>query len=363
MPLALLIGRLRWRIETRRGHAAKIFSAWLALMCILHAGAMMWLEGMGLSDALWVTFVTAFTIGYGDVSAKTDAGRTATVVLMGVGTIFVAAALASLVFDRMAERRARKIAGKWRWKLKDHLLIVSTTGSETPRYLASLVRQIRGDEHFADRQIAIMTTGFVDGLPETLHALGCVYLNGDGDTVEEIALGCVAEANTIVVLGESRQPKADAFVYDVTRRIRDAGFKGRIVAEVADDANRARMCCGETDSCVRPVRGYPEILARALVAPGAERVIEDLSTIGGAECETIRIDYAGPWSELCLAFLNADIGMPIGLRESSGAVRTAPRGSESVDTDEVYVVTRDARNGLQAKVDAISADLVMRRAA
>lgn len=363
MPLALLMGRLRWRIETRRGHAVKIFTAWLALMCILHVGAMMWLEGMGLSDALWVTFVTAFTIGYGDVSAKTDAGRTATVVLMGLGTIFVAAALASLLFERAAERRARKIAGKWRWNLKDHLLIVSTTGSETPRYLASLVRQIRGDEHFADRQIAIMTTGFVDGLPETLHTLGCVYLNGDGDSAEEIALACVATANTVVVLGESRQPKADAFVFDVTRRIRDAGFKGRIVAEVADDANRARMCGSQTDSCVRPVRGYPEILARALIAPGAERVIEDLSTIGGAECEAIRIDYTGPWSDLCMAFLNADIGMPIGLRDSSGDIRTAPRAGEIVDADEIYVVTRDARNGLQQRVDALSSTLVTKRAA
>lgn len=353
MPIGLLVGRIRWRLETHRGHAVKIFSGWLLLMCALHVGAMMLLEDMGLGDAIWLTFVTATTIGYGDVSAKTMMGRTSTIVIMCFGTIFVLAALASLLFDRAAERRSRKDAGKWRWKLKDHLLIVSTTGTETTRYLAALVSQLRSDRQYADCQIAIMTTGFAAGLPDALRELDCVYIHGDGDTTEELRLAHADKATTVVVLGESRQPKADALVYDVTRRIRDFGFNGRIVAEVADDANRQRMCAGGQDSCVRPVRGYPEILARAVVSPGAERVIEDLSTLGGAECEAVTMAFEGRWSDLCVAFLGADIGMPIGFRDHEGGIHTAPRTGDAVSTREIYVVTRDAANDIQGRVDAM----------
>lgn len=353
MPIGLLIGRIRWRMETHRGHAVKILSGWLLLMAALHVGAMMLIEDMGVGDAIWLTFVTASTIGYGDVSAKTDLGRTATIVIMCFGTIFVAAALASLLFDRAAERRARKDAGKWRWKLNQHLLIVSTTGTETVRYLTGLVKQIRMDAQYADCQIAIMTTGFPNGLPDGLRELDCVYLHGDGDTTEELDRAHANEATTIVVLGESRQAKADALVYDVTRRLRDHGYTGRIVAEVAEDANRARMCDGHDDGCIRPVRGYPEILARAIVSPGAEKVIEDLSTVGGAECESVRYAYEGQWRNLCRRFMDADVGMPIGLRSRDGTVVTAPRGSDVVSTIEVFVVTADDVAGVQKRVDAI----------
>ena len=354
MPLGLLIGRIRWRMETHRGHAVKILTGWLILMAALHVAAMMIIEDMGLCDAVWLTFVTATTIGYGDVSAKTPWGRTATITIMCFGTIFVAAALASLLFDRAAERRSRKDAGKWRWNLNEHLLIVSTTGTETVRYLTALVGQIRHDARYAESRIAIMTTGFDKGLPDSLRDLDCVYLRGDGDTTEELRLAHADRAHTIVVLGESRQPKADALVYDVTRRLRDHGFQGRIVAEVAEDANRARMCDRSDDSCVRPVRGYPEILARAVVSPGAERVIEDLSTAGGAECESVRLDYAGGWMDLCMIFMRADLGMPIGYRGDDGTIVTAPSGSEEVRTTEVYVVTSSAGDDLQRRVDDMS---------
>lgn len=354
MPVALLIGRLRLRIAMRRGHAIKLFAAWLALMAALHVAAMMWLEGMTLVDAVWVTTVTATTVGYGDVSAKTAGGRIATIVLMFGGSIFVLAALTSLIFERASERRSRKDAGKWRWKLHDHLLIISTTGTETPRYLRDLISQIRMDEAHADQVVALMTNGLPDGLPDSLHKLGVVYFAGDGDTVEELDLSCVRTAKTVVILGESRSPKADAFVYDVSCRIREHGFRGRIVAEVVDDANRPRLRSGHGDSCVRPVRGYPEILARAIVSPGAEQIIEEIFTIGGAKCQGVTLRASTSWRNLCTAFVDGDLGVPLGYRDPSGAIVTSPRGSTQVDVEEIFIVTQDADATLQARVDAVA---------
>ena len=46
---------------------------------------MMYLEQMSFSDALWWSFVTATTVGYGDLSPATTAGRVIACVLMIVG--------------------------------------------------------------------------------------------------------------------------------------------------------------------------------------------------------------------------------------------------------------------------------------
>ena len=46
-------------------------------------------EGMELSDGLWWAFVTTTTVGYGDISPSTGAGRAIAIVLMitGIGLL------------------------------------------------------------------------------------------------------------------------------------------------------------------------------------------------------------------------------------------------------------------------------------
>lgn len=58
----------------------------LALITILAASAgMMYFEKMTFRDALWWSFVTAATVGYGDLSPVTQAGRITAAVLMIIG--------------------------------------------------------------------------------------------------------------------------------------------------------------------------------------------------------------------------------------------------------------------------------------
>lgn len=64
-------------------------------------------------DALWWSLVTLSTVGYGDISPTTTAGRIGAVFLMLVGIAFlgtVAATLASLFVDNQSEEDASDIA-------------------------------------------------------------------------------------------------------------------------------------------------------------------------------------------------------------------------------------------------------------
>lgn len=54
-------------------------------MILLATFGMMYFEQMGFADALWWSFVTATTVGYGDLSPSTTAGRIIASLLMLVG--------------------------------------------------------------------------------------------------------------------------------------------------------------------------------------------------------------------------------------------------------------------------------------
>lgn len=108
----------------------------LLALSAAHTVLMMVLEGLGAVDALWLTLTTLTTVGYGDLSAATPAGRLATVLLLYLVGITVLAQLTSDYIDYRIERRRRMLEGKWSWDMRDHLLIVIRPGA-MPRNTAS----------------------------------------------------------------------------------------------------------------------------------------------------------------------------------------------------------------------------------
>jgi voltage-gated potassium channel len=93
----VFIGRINRRISevlhTNNFHHV----LWLTFSTIfLGAVAITYLEGMAFGDALWWSFVTTTTVGYGDISPATVGGRIVAVVLMLVGIGFLGMFTASV---------------------------------------------------------------------------------------------------------------------------------------------------------------------------------------------------------------------------------------------------------------------------
>lgn len=63
----------------------------VALLCLVVLGALVIsiAEGIDFADSLYFAVVTALTIGYGDITAKTTLGRVASLAIGIVGVIFV----------------------------------------------------------------------------------------------------------------------------------------------------------------------------------------------------------------------------------------------------------------------------------
>ncbi len=319
----------------------------------LHVLAMAVYEDMPAFDGLWLTLTTLFTVGYGDLAAKTFAGRWATILLLYLGGIFTLANLASQWFEWRADAKDRKWRGQWRWRMKDHLLILNAPASHPAAYFERLLQQLRQTERFAECPVLIITRAFDQGLPEPLARLGAAHVAAWGLDFYALRDAAPGEARAIVVIAKSEtDPTSDSITLDAVTRIRALGARGHLVVECLDERNRERMVKAGASAVVRPTRVYPEIMARALAHPGSEKVLEEILDAGGAECMRLDVGWDGPWKELAGRLIDAGVGTALAYESPEGAVQVNPQAGDKIRARAVFALISGDPSGAQARAQA-----------
>jgi len=332
---------------------------WLAAMVGLFVLAMAMFEGMGPEDSLWLAVVTLTTVGYGDVTAATVPGKIATVLLLLMGGVFVVAKLASDWFEWRDEVRARKRGGAWRWGMEGHVLVVGTPCGDAVRFFRGLARQLAGTPGYRGVPVLLLTRAFAaqgDGLPQALCDEGLVHVTGAPTDEDALRLADAPRAAAVIVLAEREDdPLSDAIAADVVARVRAMaeGDPPVVVTECVDDRNRARLIAAGAAAAVRPLRTYPEMLARALVAPGAERLLEDLFSSEGNELCRVELPrpWRGPWAKVATVLAERGLGTAIAYSPPGGEARLNPAGTEDIEAGAIYVILREDK---KAEVEALA---------
>ena len=317
----------------------------LGIVFALHIIAMLYFEGMGFADALWLTLTTVTTVGYGDLSASTLPGRAATILLLYGGGIFVLAKSAGDYFDFRMMQRDKKVKGFWRWNLSEHIVIINTPEHHSEQYLVRLIEQIRASDRFRETPVQILCTVFPDGLPESIKKLGgVVHFQGRADDVHKMQDVNVGEAAAIIVLaGEAQGVYSDGRTFDILHRLSDLKVKATILAECGDDENRARLLSAGADTVIRPIRAYPEMIVRALVAPGSELIIENMFTSNRDEYLRYEVDIRDVlWADVACQFIRDDLGIVIAYIDSaSGELECNPSAHTKVQASALFLMVRD----------------------
>lgn len=331
-----------FRPSSLRATLARLM-ALLMVLAGLHVLAMVLFEGLTPFQGLWLTMTTMTTVGYGDYSANSVPGRMSTILLVFLGGIWVAFQSAATYFDYRVDRRERMRLGRWRWNMQNHILLLQAPPEDTREYLARLAREFRASRRFADHPILLLCTCYENGLPESLGALGVVHRQGRPWDQSALEAATAAEADVIVVLAENDTDRgSDGRTLDIVDRLRGMGARGRILAECVDDANRPRLRRVGADVVVRPMRGYPEMIVRALAAPGSEAILEDLFTSRGDECWRYDVDVSGwRWGDLVSTLVMQDVGVPIAYRAHDERVVINPAPQTVVEADKLFVLVRE----------------------
>ncbi len=317
---------------------------YLAAIGALHVLAMMLFEGLSLGDAAWLTATTATTVGYGDSSAASAAGRWSTVVLIYAGGIFVLGKGVGDYFDYRATRKTLRERGRWRWHLKDHVLFVNAPSAGAERYFETLVRQLRQTRWGAARPVLILSDAWPDGLPAAFDGLGIVHVHGRAGAIDRLEAADARDAAAIVLLAtDESDAVSDGGAFDVVHRLVELGAAAPIVVECVEDRNRVRLRRAGASAVIRPMRGYPEMTVRALVAPGSEEIIENLFTPRGDECMRFDVEIDDvPWGRLAAALLEGGVGTAIAYaRVGERSVVTNPGPGDRVTAEAVYAIVKE----------------------
>lgn len=326
---------------------------------LLHTIAMVVFENLNFGDALWLSLTTINTTGYGDLSSSTFIGRTFTVILMYVLGITVMAQLATEYIEFRIEKKDRKIRGLWNWKtMNQHIVIINTPKHNPKLYLERLCNQLRNTPAFSETPICIVSNKFQDGLPVTLTDRNVVYVHGDAREPSVLDRSNVNEASHVILISpDSAAASSDSIILDILFHLQERPLQGKILAEAVKDENRKRFSTIGASAVMRPIRAYPELMVRALEAPGTEQFMENL--FGHEGDRPVRYDYplkVRRWADLACSIMQNGLGTPVGFIGKNGHVHTNPAPLNPAEGVAILLLVHHAHIPAKHKVvDAIDA--------
>jgi len=337
----------------------KTFGLLLGLIAI-HSIAISYVEKMALGDAIWLSITTVTTVGYGDLSATTIQGRWITGILLYTIGISLLAQLAGEFFDYRVTLRDKKTRGLWRWKMKEHLLIINTPNTDTVNYLNRLIGQIRISPELEEVPIQILTRKFDQGMPGDISKHGVTHYSGVAENNDNLNAVDVQKAKYIILIArDADSALSDSLTFDILSRIKEIGTNATIVVEVSDDINRERMKNAGADIMLRPVRAYPELIVRSLIAPGTEFVLENMFTHDDDRMVRLEVEFNDqPWADIVCRFVNAGMGIPMAIVTDKGHIDVNPLHDAKCTGKSIITLVNETQlvSNKQAQ-DCLSGDL------
>ena len=347
-PYLRRLRRQQWySLQTTRDKKRNIIRLFAFLICLIsiHVVGMVVAEGMSLADAIWLTMTTITTVGYGDVSPGTVWGQVITIILMYLIGISLLAQIVGEWIEFRIDRKERMLKGMWRWDMNDHLVIINAPDRDGDRYLQTLVQQVRNTPSLADCPVQIFSPDFPNGLPDSLRSMGAVHHHGVPQGTDSLSEVDVETARFILILAVNADDfRADSLTLDVLGQLKALAVPGHIIAECVQDDNRSRFRDMGADSVIRPVRAYPELMVRAMAAPGSEEILENLFSHEGVHPRRYNVAIeANNWREVAGRFLTHGLGTPLGFVSHTDEVITNPRVEEAVSAKAIFlIVNHDA---------------------
>ena len=310
----------------------------LVLLLLMVAGAIgLWKAEpeMGLPDSIWWSIVTLTTVGYGDITPQTLAGRSIGVILMffGIGILsMLTASIASIFVQRKLLKERGMGSSQW----KNHIIICQWN-----HRAQEIVTELRSDPRTVDSAIVLLAD--IDQKPVDDRRVQLIA--GAVDDVNLRRAG-IERASTVIILGDTSLPAhaRDAQVVLATLAVESLNPQAHTIVELADESNGAHCRRAQADEVICGDQISARLIASAALDHGLSTFVTELvSQSYGTNLETVPLppSLAGKTFFDALVELKKAQNVTVVGVDRNRDVTSNPRASFPLEAGDRLVVLAD----------------------
>jgi voltage-gated potassium channel len=325
----------------RRGNIGRLI---IITICIIFLGTtgMLLFEGKNeninsIGDAIWWSFVTITTVGYGDIFPETIGGRLMGVVVMifGIGFLgmFTATIASAFVERKLLENRGLKTLKG----LKNHILLCGWNYSA-----AEIISEIHTDDK--DKDIVIVANLEENPVDDPrVH-----FVKGDPADVTKLEMACFDTASTAIVLHDESTPGngRDGQGVLTVLAIKSARTDIYVCVQILDENNVIHCERAKADEVIVTGGLTAKLLGQATLDHGVTRVVSELlSNKYGNQLYKIKcpVKYVGTnFKSIMVDFKDGYDGIIVGI-EKANKFLTNPKNDVVLEKDDYLVLIAEKR--------------------
>lgn len=286
-------------------------------------------------DAIWLSFITMTTVGYGDVSPITTGGKALGIVSSIVGIGFVGLFTATIA-TVLVERMLKEGKGMKPVRFTDHIVICGWN-SRCQHLIAELKREQQG------ASVPIVLLANLEQKPT--EGDDVFFVHGSPINVHDLEKANIEKAHVAILMAvdsdHSEINEIDAITVLSALAIRKLNPEIEMAAEILDPLNASHIENANVTEILIPCQLMGNVLARSALHHGIVQVVDDLTSAGyGNQIYKIPVDeeLVGMEYSDAVAYLQHNYGYTILAVESGDTIVTNAIGRKINNSDALFIM-------------------------